>query len=95
MKEDKEFFTKEERDNILRMIKQLSGAGFFINDRDEPATKLHMLQELTDRQTFFGKAKLWKVVQGIIETAYLQALVDGRLHFRKKDCSIVVKAEYV
>jgi hypothetical protein len=84
------FFTASEINTIHEAIKELSLVGLVIKDRDTKHD-LSNNKELTEREAFFGKAKLWKVVQGIIEKMYLNDIISGKLEFYKEHHKITVK----
>lgn len=87
-----EYFTQKERDDLLTSLKDLSNVDIFIKDRDK-GNPLHMFVQLPDRAAFFGKAKLWHVVKVIIQTLFLDDLINGKLSFEKADYIITVRAK--
>jgi hypothetical protein len=85
-----DFFTEAERHELLLKMVDLSNVGIRIKDRDG-GRDLCYNSELTDRQAFFGKAKMWKVVQGVVEALFLEKLIAGELNFRKTDHEVKVR----
>ena len=81
-------FSQEEKDNILNAIRDLENVAIVIKNRDTGTT---MFAELTDRQAFFGKAKLWHVICDIIEVLFLEKLIAGELKFKKSGYTITVR----
>lgn len=77
---NKDFFTPQERAALLMEIKALSDVDIVVYSRGtrEP---LYKDDFLSDRVAFFAKAKLWRVVQGIVRGVFLPALKARRLHF--------------
>ena len=75
-------FTEEDLSRIKSALKDLTGVGFTIYDRDDPDTTLDGTS-LTERQAFFVNAKLWKVVESIIVNLYLDKLLNHKLFFKK------------
>lgn len=74
-----EFFTDKERNDIFLEIKNLSDVGIVIFDRDTKG-KLDK-SPLSDRSAFFAKAKMWRIVQGIVRAVFLDQIVAGKLYF--------------
>lgn len=74
-------FTEEDLSKIKSALKDLTGVGFTIYDRDQPDTNLDG-ESLTERQAFFVNAKLWKVIEAIIVNLYLDKLIKRELFFK-------------
>ncbi len=74
-------FTDNDLDRIKSALKDLTGVGFSIYDRDNPDNTLDGTS-LSERQAFFVNAKLWKVVEAIVVNLYLPKLLEGKLTFK-------------
>jgi hypothetical protein len=85
-----EYFTEKERQDLLDCIKDIENVSILIRDRDK-GSFLSVVDKLSDRKAFFGKAKLWHVIKNIIEAIYLDALIEGKLELTKQDYTITVK----
>lgn len=86
---DKEFFTQEERESVLEAINSLSNVDLVIFDRDTGKILPGKIS-LTDRETFFAKAKVWRVVETIITELFLEQLINKKLVFKKDGESYIV-----
>jgi hypothetical protein len=78
-----EYFTEKERDTILSALHTISdiGISIFDNDTKEDLTRK---PEITDRETFFVKAKLWHVISTIITSLFIEKLNDKELFLRDR-----------
>jgi hypothetical protein len=70
------YFTKEEVKEVRDALSNVSGAG--INVDSYPT-----LDE--QKQTFFDKAKLWRVIERIISSLYIERLAKGKMFLHDKD----------
>ncbi len=79
-----EFFTPQERAALLRELKSLSDVDIVVYSRGtkEP---LRDSDVLSDRVAFFAKAKLWRVVQGIIRAVFLEPMISGHLYLTNSE----------
>lgn len=82
--ENTEFFSKEELKDCRDALSELSGVGLTIT---------HHAND--QRGVFFDKAKIWRVIDTIISTMYIDRLSQGKmfLHNRLGDLYKVVKVD--
>jgi len=78
-----DFFTKEEIKEVKVALDAISNIGIDIDygSKDE------------QRNAFFDKAKLWRVIEQIVSVLYIDRLVEGKmfLHNKNGDEYLVVK----
>ena len=71
-----EFFSKSEIADVSVALKDVTGAGIQV-DRYPSGDP--------QRQTFFDKAKLWRVLDRVISVLYLSRLAEGKMFLHDTD----------
>uniref|UniRef100_A0A6M3LKZ4 Uncharacterized protein n=1 Tax=viral metagenome TaxID=1070528 RepID=A0A6M3LKZ4_9ZZZZ len=84
---ENEYFTAEERSAVLQSLKNLADVKVLVVDRDDsiPKGTLARKVDLSDREAFFAKAKLWRIIETIIVELFLKKLIAKELFFKDSD----------
>jgi len=80
-----EYFTKEEMEAVEKALKGIAKVGIQVDEYSDADRQ---------RRVFFDKARLWHVIQEIVNELYLDKLISGNHFFvDRNETKYVLKEE--